>query len=142
MTAPRLEAVHPVLMCRDVPAAVGFYQSLGFAPAFRDDPAAPRYAGVVRDGVELHLQWHDAAQFDSPGDRPAYRFLVGDVDALYAELREAGAVPAPNRGGGPWQTPGDTPWGTREFHLRDPSGNLLQFYSLAAPIEAGVGDAL
>jgi hypothetical protein len=25
-------------------------------------------------------------------------------------------------------TPGDTPWGTREFHVLDPDGNGLQFY--------------
>ena len=132
---PRFEAVHPVLMCRDVPAAVSFYESLGFALAFPDYAGTTRYAGVVRDGAELHLQWHAAAQFAVPGDRPAYRFLVRGVDAFYAELRDRGAIPAPVSGGSPWQAPGDTPWGTREFHVRDPSGNVLQFYSLSAPAE-------
>jgi catechol 2,3-dioxygenase-like lactoylglutathione lyase family enzyme len=127
---PVLEAVHPVLMSRDIAESIGFFERLGFSVAFRDGETVPRYAGVARDGVTLHLQWHDAGQWAYPGDRPAYRFLVGDVDALYRELQERGAVADPEVAGSPWGRPGDTPWGTREFHLRDPSGNLLQFYSL------------
>jgi hypothetical protein len=72
----------------------------------------------------------DASQWAYPGDRPTYRFLVEDVDALYRELQDRGALPDPAVGGSPWARPGDTPWGTREFHVRDPSGNLLQFYRL------------
>jgi len=125
-----LEPVHPVLMARDVAASVRFYETLGFRRAFVDDPADPKYAGVVRDGVELHLQWQDEAQWAHPIDRPTYRFRVDGVDALHAEFVERGAVDAADSadGGGPWATPADTPWGTREFHLRDPDGNGLQFY--------------
>jgi hypothetical protein len=50
---PQLEKVMPVLMVRDVAAAIAFYGRIGFAEAFRDDPAAPKYAGVRRDGIEL-----------------------------------------------------------------------------------------
>ena len=108
-------------MARDVATSVRFYQSLGFALLFTDGADAPRYAGVGRDGVELHLQWQDAAQWARPGDRPSYRFLVSDPDGLHAEWtgrdRDLDASP-----------PRDTPWGTREFHVRDPGGNVLQFY--------------
>jgi catechol 2,3-dioxygenase-like lactoylglutathione lyase family enzyme len=117
---PRLEAVHPVLMVRDVAAAVRFYALLGFALTFEDSPGAPRYAAVGRDGVELHLQWHDAAEWDDRGDRPTYRFVVDDVDALSAELER---VPNLDR-----TALRDTPWGTREFHVQDPDRNGLQFY--------------
>lgn len=130
MSPPALEAVHPVLMSRDLPESIGFFERLGFSLAFRDSDTAPRYAGIVRDEVLLHLQWHDASQWAHAGDRPAYRFLVSDVDALYRELQERDAVPDPAVSGSPWGRPGDTPWGTREFHLRDPGGNLLQFYRL------------
>lgn len=133
MTA-EITAVHPVLMARDVAASVGFYARLGFAPAFRDDPAAPRYAVVRRGPVELHLQWADPGQWAHPGDRPAYRFAASDVDGLYAEFLAAGVI-TPG-GEGPWATPADTPWGTREFHVRDPGGNVLQFYR-ARPAAAG-----
>jgi catechol 2,3-dioxygenase-like lactoylglutathione lyase family enzyme len=80
----RLEQVHPVLASRDVEASIAFFARMGFAATFRDDPANPRYAAVRRDGVELHLQWHDAAEWDAAGDRPTYRFVVQDVDGLFA----------------------------------------------------------
>ena len=124
----RLEAVHPVLMSRDVRASLRFYERLGFSLTFQDRPVDPRYACIARDGVELHLQWQDETQWAYPIDRPTYRFLVQDVDALYAELRSAGALAERVPSGSPWLTPGDTPWGTREFHVRDPDGNGLQFY--------------
>lgn len=120
-----LEAVHPVLMARDVAASVAFYARLGFAAAFVDDPGVPRYAGVRRDTVELHLQWADPGQWAHAGDRPAYRFITSDVDALHAEFLAAGSLG--RDAGGRYAAPADTPWGTREFHVRDPGGNLLHF---------------
>ena len=118
---PRLESVHPVLMCRDIPASLRFYARLGFLVAFQDSPNNPKYAGVRRDGVELHLQWHDSNEWDYPNDRPTYRFLVSDVDDLFLSFREAGLL-------SDGAVVKDTSWGTREFHLRDPDANGLQFY--------------
>jgi catechol 2,3-dioxygenase-like lactoylglutathione lyase family enzyme len=117
---PKLEAVQPVLMVCDVNASIRFYQRLGFEPAFRDSPTDPKYAGVRRDGVELHLQWHDAEDF-SAGDRPTYRFVVREVDELSSEFSASHADLDRTE-------VRDTPWGTREFHVRDPDRNGLQFY--------------
>ena len=124
MTAT-LEEVHPVLMARDVAASVRFYAGLGFRELFRDAATAPRYAVLRRDHVEIHLQWHDESAWAHPGDRPVYRFLVDDVDALFAELtgRDARLDRTEVM---------DTAWGTREFHLRDPDLNGLHFYRLRA----------
>jgi catechol 2,3-dioxygenase-like lactoylglutathione lyase family enzyme len=124
----RLESVHPVLMCRDVKASLEFYGRLGFTVLFRDDHVAPRYAALRRDGVEIHLQWGDERQWAYPIDRPVYRFVTDNVDALYVELEDhlSNSI---DRHESPWRRPGDTPWGTREFHLRDLDGNGLQFYS-------------
>jgi catechol 2,3-dioxygenase-like lactoylglutathione lyase family enzyme len=120
----RLEAVHPVLMVRDVAASVRFYEHLGFVLAFSDSPGDPKYAGIRRDAVELHLQWHDASEWEHPGDRPTYRFVVPEVDGLFEEFGGTGET---------FDITGvrDTPWGTREFHLRDPDLNGLQFYQVA-----------
>jgi catechol 2,3-dioxygenase-like lactoylglutathione lyase family enzyme len=119
---PALLRVQPVLMCRDVPASIDFYvQRLGFTFLFHDDPANPRYAGVGRDGIELHLQWHDAVEWTYPNDRPTYRFIVDDVDALFAEFQSRGGLSSSS-------AVRDTPWNTREFHVRDPDINGLQFY--------------
>jgi catechol 2,3-dioxygenase-like lactoylglutathione lyase family enzyme len=122
-------AIHPVLMSRTLSESIRFFDSLGFDLAFVDDPAEPRYAALRRDAVELHLQWADAGQWREGVDRPAYRILVEDVDALFRELVARGVPPAE---GSPWGHPGDTPWGTREFHLADPDGNQLHFYAAAA----------
>ncbi len=121
-------AVHPVLGAKEVSASVAFYQRLGFSLVFADAPASPRYAVVTRDACELHLQWQDASSWQGSTDRPTYRFLVADVDALFHELRSSGLVPDPSLPASPWALPGNTPWGTREFHIKDPAGNGLQFY--------------
>ena len=120
-----IEAVHPVLACHDVAVSMRFYRALGFTTGFVDDSAAPAYAALRRDRAELHLQWADGGQWVAGIDRPACRFLVEDVDALHEEFV---AALDPAAWSGPWAKPGDTPWGTREFHLRDPGGNVLQFY--------------
>ncbi|MDX1579200.1 MAG: glyoxalase/bleomycin resistance/extradiol dioxygenase family protein, partial [Gemmatimonadota bacterium] len=86
-----IESVQPVLMSSDIARSVGFFERLGFRMSFVDDGDAPRYAGVERDGIELHLQWHDEVQWTAGIDRPTYRFTVRDVDALHAELERSGA---------------------------------------------------
>ena len=123
-----LEAVHPVLGASDVAESVQFYQCLGFAVVFQDAPIDPKYVAVKRDDVELHIQWADKEQWAYPIDRPAFRFVVSDVDAIYREFAKSGAVRSDTSQSSPWTAPADAPWGTREFHLRDPSQNSLQFY--------------
>ncbi len=116
----KLNAGHPVLMVRDVAASLKFYEQLHFRTVFRDVDDKPMYSVVRRDAVELHLQWHDAREWNYPNDRPTYRFYVDKVDELADELSKLDGLDA---------TPvADTGWGTREFHLRDPDGNGLQFY--------------
>ncbi|MFN0152371.1 MAG: bleomycin resistance protein [bacterium] len=118
---PRIDSVQPVLMSRDVAASIQFYEQLGFVRVFGGPPEMPRYAGIRRDGAELHLQWHAAAEMDVDGDRPTFRFVVADVDGLHREFLDAGVTKD-------IKPVADTPWGTREFHVRDPDGNGLQFY--------------
>jgi catechol 2,3-dioxygenase-like lactoylglutathione lyase family enzyme len=122
------QAVHPVLGSSDVRRSIRFYERLGFSLTFEDDPLDPKYAAVVREAVELHLQWQSESPITVSTDRPTYRFVVRDVDRLYAEFQKGGVVQEQASGSSPWLAPGDTPWGTREFHLRDPDGNGLQFY--------------
>lgn len=113
--------VQPVLPVRVLRDALAFYvRRLGFSGVFVDQPDDPRYAGLRRGGCELHLQWHDPAEWVSI-ERPSIRFQVQDVDALLAELIERQAMPAGS-------VCRDTPWGTREFGLYDPDGNALHFY--------------
>ena len=122
MSNARFQEVNPVLPVRDVSEAVRYYtQKLGFHLRFQDDPQNPRYAGVERDGVRLHLQWHEPTNFDAAVDKVALRFVIDDVDALFAEYQDKGVF----HGGTALR---DTPWGTREFAFYDPDGNGLFFY--------------
>ena len=121
-----VEAVHPVLGSGDVAASLAWFARLGFACVFTDDANRPRYAAVRRDGVELHVQGADVSQWVEGLDRPVYRIRTRDVDALFAEFIRSGVTADPQAS--PWARPGDTPWRTREFHIRDPYGNGLQFY--------------
>jgi hypothetical protein len=108
--------------------SVAFFRRLGFNVAFLDDPKEPKYAVVRRDNVELHIQWAAQDQWLTGLDRPVYRFLVTDVDALYEEFIGSRAISVEPSVRSPWARPADTPWGTREFHIRDPGQNGLQFY--------------
>ena len=131
-----LQSIHPVLASRDLAASVEFYRDLGFALLFQDAPENPKYVGLGRDSVELHIQLADSEQWSYPTGRPAYRFVLSDGDAIYREFVESGRVNADTGQGSPWAAPEDTPWGTREFHLRDPGQNSLQFYRPLRPLVA------
>lgn len=121
MNKAKFEALHPVLPVRDVTAAITYYtQKLGFEWKFQDSPENPRYAGVGRDGVELHLQWHDAADFKSV-EKLSLRFFIDDVDALFEEYQTPEVFHART-------ALQNTPWGTREFAFYDRDGNGLFFY--------------
>ena len=112
--------IHVVLPCRDVRAAIEFYvDKLGFTLSFQD-ASDPGYAGVRRDAVELHLQWHDPQEWERV-ERPSLRFLVADVVALHDELKGKGVFHEST-------ALRDTPWGTREFAFYDPNQNGLTFY--------------
>ena len=121
MNRPRLQAVQPVLPSRDVKASIEFYVSrLGFELAFADSPTEPRYAGLRRDGVEIHLQWHDPEKWDRV-ERPSLRFVVPDVELLFEEYRDQVVF---HEG----TALRDTEWGTREFAFFDSDSNGLTFY--------------
>jgi uncharacterized glyoxalase superfamily protein PhnB len=45
-------------------------------------------------------------------------FHTGDLDAAFDKVRESGGEIV--------QEPTDQPWGTRDFAVRDPSGNLVR----------------
>ncbi|MGH1491206.1 MAG: VOC family protein [Acidimicrobiales bacterium] len=117
----KLISVHPVLNVRDVRESARWYAQLGFAPLFADDDNDPKYGGIGRDNVEIHLQWHSAQEWSEGVDGNVYRFLVDDPDALWTEISEHTDLLHD-------RIVADTEWGTREFGLYDPDGNALFFY--------------
>ena len=117
-----LKQIHPVLPVKNVFNAVTYYiDKLGFGLAFTDTSDAHGYAGVKRDGIEIHLQWHDAKEWINSLDRPMLRIYVDNIEDLYYEygtktiFHEHTSLK-------------QTPWGTKEFAFYDLYGNGLTFY--------------
>ena len=122
MSSAQFREVIPVLPVRSVPDAVRYYtEKLGFRLHFYDAPQNPRYAGVEREGVRLHLQWHDPVDFREAVDTLILRFVIDDVDALFAEYGNKGVFHERT-------AVRNTSWGTREFAFYDADGNGLTFY--------------
>ena len=115
-------SVHPVLAVKDVLTSIGFYvQNLGFTLAFADHKTEPKYAGIRRGNVEIHLQWHDASEWKNDIDRPMLRFLIANTETLFNEYKTKGMFHA--------QTSlKETSWGTKEFAFYDLDRNGLTFY--------------
>lgn len=113
--------VNPVLPAKNVAEAIDFYTNkLGFNLVFADAEENPNYAGVKRDGVELHLQRHDEMDFDTVG-KLALRFVIEDVDALFEEYKDFDLAEINEK-------PIETAWGTYEFSFFDLNNNALFFY--------------
>lgn len=117
-----LHQIHPVLPVWDVVEALDFYVNrLGFRIAFADDPKNPRYAGILRDGIEIHLQWHDVMEWEVAIDRPMLRIVTQHIESLFEEFRDMEVFDG--------QTAlRITGWGTEEFAFYDPFKNGLTFY--------------
>lgn len=116
-----LKQIYPVLPVKDVTKAVEFYvDRLGFKLAFTDTTDANGYAGVTRDGIEIHLQWHDAREWVNGLDRPMLRIYVEHIEALYDAYKTQGVFHDNT-------SLKETPWGTKEFAFYDLYGNGLTF---------------
>lgn len=124
-TRAKMVQVAPVLPCRDIRRSLDYYVGkLGFSHGFTDasnDKDDPRYVGVVRDGAELHLQWHGPDEWENMTNAPLIRLIVDDVDALFAEYKPLGVF---HQG----TALRNTAWRTREFGFYDPDGTGLIFY--------------
>lgn len=121
-TTPHFVAAVPALPVSDERRAVAFLENtLGFTELRHDGEGL----GILRrDAVELHV-W--VADGSAPG---AERHLAGSascrievtgVKTLYENCKRLGAVhpSAPLK---------DQWWGTREFGVVDPDGNLISLY--------------
>lgn len=116
-----LQEIHPTLPVKDVKKALDFYvKKLGFSIAFADDSSQASYAGVKRDNVEIHLQWHDPKEWAAV-DRPMLRFLTQNIETLFDEYKTNDVFHKNT-------SLKDTSWSTREFAFYDLYQNGLTFY--------------
>jgi catechol 2,3-dioxygenase-like lactoylglutathione lyase family enzyme len=110
-----LKSAAPVLASLDIERSASFYCSrLGFTRVYIEPGA---WGIVSRDNVQIHL-WPCAEKHIA--ENTSCRVYVSGVDALFSELEAQGVV-HPNA---PLET---KPWGSREFGVLDPDGNLITF---------------
>jgi len=114
----RFESAIPILNVKNVPNAIAYYvDKLGFRKEWDwGEPAT--FGCVIRDAVRIFLC--EGAQ-GSPGTWISV--FVHDVDALYEDYRQRGAIIR--------QAPTNYPWGLREMNVEDLDGHRLRIGSEA-----------
>ena len=120
----RFESAIPILNVKSVPNAIAYYvDKLGFEKEW-DWGAPPDFACVLRDDVRIFLCQ------DGQGAKGMWiSVFIRDVDALYEEYKEAGAVIR--------QKPTTFPWGVREMNVEDLDGHRLRMGSDATGPDEG-----
>ena len=114
---PRIVNSRCVLAVRDLSASTRYYKEvLGFS---QDPIAAKGWSFLTRDNFRVMLG-------ECPDERPAIElgnhsyfayWNVDDVDQLYQEVKDRGALVT--------SEPADKPWGLREFGFRTPDGHRI-----------------
>ena len=122
MKSGYLKQIHPVLPVKSVAKAVDYYvNKLGFKLSFTDTTSDNRYAGVSRDDIEIHLQWHDEKEWELGLDRPMLRIYVENITKLFEEYKTKNVFHEHT-------SLKEMIWGTKEFAFYDLYGNGLTFY--------------
>lgn len=112
----RFESAVPILNVRNVPASVAYYvDALGFEKEW-DWGTPPSFASIQRDEVRIFL-----CQDAQGGAGMWISIFIQDVDALYEDYRDRGAIIR--------QKPTTFPWGVREMNVEDPDGHRLRIGS-------------
>jgi hypothetical protein len=109
---------------KDIKAALAFYeQKLGFMATYKADDLS--MVILRRGAVEIILQ-----NFDDPhtASQTSFRIQLSGVDALYDEYQAQAIAPFEQGDGAGLGSINMTPWGTREFAVRDLAGVCITFY--------------
>ena len=118
--------VFPILPARDFDELIAFYKPLGFTallhvPMSADDPGFG-YLILARANIELHF--FPFRDLDPAQSYAGCYIRTSRVDDLFAEISPDAL---PTKGIPRYLSPEDKPWQMREFHIVDPSGNLIKF---------------
>ncbi len=115
----RLTSFAPQLLVDDLARSIAYYEKLGFTFG---EPWDGFYAIGQLDGLELHLK-------EAPKDGAEHLDAAGGVDgieAFYARCTANGArIIRPLTA---------TEWGTMDFYVEDPDGNVVSFGGRPEPL--------
>ncbi len=115
MSNSHLINIVPVLPSQDIGRDIKWYQEkTGFEPVFGDD----MYAGLQREHLFLHLQWHADTEDDPLLGGSVIRIFVEGIRTYFEEFVERGTVPKD-------KLRMNTPWGTHEFGFYDLNKNAI-----------------
>lgn len=119
-TTPRVTSFAPQFLIDDLARSIAYYEKLGFTFG---EPWEGFYAIGQRDGLELHLK-------EAPKNEAARRHQrehehldaaagVDGIEAFYEECVANGVkILKPLAA---------TEWGTKDFYIQDPDGNIISF---------------
>ncbi|MFB7666455.1 VOC family protein [Kitasatospora sp. NPDC056138] len=126
-----MDFVSTRIITGDVARLVDFYER---ATGVRADWSTEDFAELRTAGATLAIGSTRTVALFAPGSaRPAdnntviIEFLVADVDGVYRNLADSVAVADFVAG------PTTMPWGNRSLLLRDPDGNLVNFFTPVTP---------
>ena len=117
---PRLTSFAPQLLVDDLGRSIAYYEPLGFTFG---KPWDSFYAIGARDGLELHLKEAPRTLAERE-HRRAHEHLdaaagVDGIEAFYAQAVANGAIIL--------KPLAATAWGTEDFYIEDPDGNIIAF---------------
>ncbi|HEU4828365.1 MAG TPA: VOC family protein [Gemmatimonadales bacterium] len=119
-TRARLTSLAPQLLVSDLERSIDFYRRLGFEFG---EPWGGFYAIGIRDGLELHLKKppmsHAKGRHRREQEHLDAAAGVDGIEAFYAECVASGAAIL--------RPLAATAWGTEDFYLEDPDGNVIAF---------------
>ena len=108
--------VIPVLESADIARDVAWYkEKTGFEVSFLHEKM---YAGLYRENLEIHLQWHAGTGEDPLSGGAVIRIDVKNIKSLFEEFKQRGTIKEND-------LRENTPWGTNEFAFHDLNSNAI-----------------
>lgn len=113
----RFLEITPVLPSLNIKKDIEWHQKYtGFECVFADD----KYAGLKRENLFIHLQWHADTDDDPLLGGSVIKIFVENIKPIFEEMVERGTVPQS-------KLRMNTPWKTHEFGFWDLNKNAIFF---------------
>ena len=117
---PRLTSFAPQFLVHDLQCSIAYYQKLGFKFG---EPWDGFYAIGYLDGLELHLKEapknQEERQFRRDSEHLDASAGVEGIEAFYEQCVANGVTII--------KPIASTAWGTKDFYVEDPDGNIVSF---------------
>ena len=115
MSTSNFLQIEPVLPSSNIQRDIKWHEKYtGFQFKFGDS----MYAGIERDGLYIHLQWHADIEDDPLLGGSVIKIFVKDIQPLFEEFVKRGTI-TKNK------LQKNTPWGTHEFGFYDLNKNAI-----------------